>query len=435
MISKKVLAVIKREYITRVRTKGFIIGTFLFPVILVFIFGGIFLFAVFFQPSTKTYFVIDQTGRIYPEFVNMLSDTLDSGEPKYRFIEKKVSSDSLVAALEAYQKLVMRKEIDGYLVIPEELIESREVKYSARSVSNFEEQGRFAHVLSRIVTNFRFENLGLSPIEIQKQLSLGRIKLVSRQVTKEGEIEKSGTSSFVLTYILSYIIFLLIMIYGQTLMRSVIEEKSQRITETIISSIKPIELMLGKIVGICSLGLTQLALIGLIVLAAVTYAEPLFIRFGVNAPDFLYVVRQIKFSGSVFAFMLIFFLLGLVFFSSLYAGVGAIVNTEDEGQHFQMPIIFLILTGYFIMFPVLQNPETTTAFWASLIPLFTPLVMFARIAVSDPIMPKGAYLSLFTMLLSTILLIVLIAKIYRVGILMYGKKPSFKEVIKWIRYH
>ena len=434
MFNKKVFAVISREFLTRAKTKGFVIGTLIFPLMLVLIFGGIFLFSMLFKPATRTYYVVDQTGKIYDEFVRMLPDTLKNGKLKYQFIKQDVSAGQLENVMVDYQKLIMNNKIDGYLVIPENVIESREVRYSAKSVSDFDQQRDFERALSRIVTNIRLENIGLSPDVIRQEMGQGNVRLVSRQVTEKGEIEKSGMSSFVLTYFLTYIMLLMIMIYGATLMRSVIEEKSQRITETIISSIKPIELMIGKILGICGLGLTQLILMGLIILAIVHFGESLFVKMGVNIPELFKVIRQINFSPAVFIFMILFFLMGFVFFSSLFAAVGAMVTTEDEGQQYQMPLVFLVLISYFIMFSVAKNPETPMAFWTSLIPFFTPLVMFTRIAVSDPILPSGAIISIFTMLLSTVLLIWFVAKIYRVGILMYGKKASFKEAIKWIRY-
>jgi ABC-2 type transport system permease protein len=434
MFNKKVFAVISREFLTRAKTKGFVIGTLIFPLMLVLIFGGIFLFSMLFKPATRTYYVVDQTGKIYDEFVRMLPDTLKNGKLKYQFIKQDVSAGQLENVMVDYQKLIMNNKIDGYLVIPENVIESREVRYSAKSVSDFDQQRDFERALSRIVTNIRLENIGLSPDVIRQEMGQGNVRLVSRQVTEKGEIEKSGVSSFVLTYFLTYIMLLMIMIYGATLMRSVIEEKSQRITETIISSIKPIELMIGKILGICGLGLTQLILMGLIILAIVHFGESLFVKMGVNIPELFKVIRQINFSPAVFIFMILFFLMGFVFFSSLFAAVGAMVTTEDEGQQYQMPLVFLVLISYFIMFSVAKNPETPMALWTSLIPFFTPLVMFTRIAVSDPILPSGAIISIFTMLLSTVLLIWFVAKIYRVGILMYGKKASFKEAIKWIRY-
>ncbi|HEX9973205.1 MAG TPA: ABC transporter permease, partial [bacterium] len=357
-MNKKVLAVISREFLTRAKTKGFIIGTLIFPLMLVLIFGGIFIFSTLFKPATRTYYVVDQTGKIYDEFVRMLPDTLKNGQLQYQLIKQNVSAEQLENAMTDYQKLVRNKKIDGYLVIPENIVESKEVRYSAKSVSDFDQQGDFERALSRIVTNIRLENIGLSPEVIRREMGQGNVRLVSRQVTEKGEIEKSGVSSFVLTYFLTYIMLLMLMVYGAMLMRSVIEEKSQRITETIISSIKPIELMMGKILGICGLGLTQLILMGAIILAIVHFGESIFVKMGVNIPELFKILQQINFSPAVFIFMILFFLMGFVFFSSLFAAVGAMVTTEDEGQQYQMPLVFIVLISYFIMFSVAKNPET-----------------------------------------------------------------------------
>jgi len=433
-MNKKVWAVIKREFVTRAKTKGFIIGTLLFPVLVIFIFSAVFLFSLIFKPSTRQYYIVDQSNQIYNEFVSMNADTFKNGQPKYRFTEQKVDSTELERALESYQEMVRNKQLDGYLFIPADVVESRQVKYSARNISDWDELRDFERALSRIVTNIRLEQKGFSANEIRKEMSQGYIHLVSRQVTQEGEVEKSGLSSFGLAYLLGYMMLLMIMIYGQMLLRSVIEEKTQRITETIISSIRPVDLMLGKIIGICALGLTQLVMAGLFIYLAVAFAEPIFTKFGVTDVGFLNFIRQIDFSSTVFAFLIIFFLLGFVFYSCLYAALGAMVTTEDEGQQMQMPIIFAILAAFFMMIPIIKNPETPMAFWTSLIPFFTPITMFGRVAVSDPMLPSGAILSVFTMIIFTGLLIWVVAKIYRVGILMYGKKASLKEALKWVRY-
>ena len=433
-MNKKVFAVIKREFFTRVRTKGFIIGTLLFPLIIVFLFGSMFIFAKFFAPSTRHFYVIDQTEKIYDEMVKMLPDTLKSGEPKYIFTEVKVFSDDIETITKELQDKVIRKEIYGYLFIPENILESREVKYSARNVSDFEELEQLQRTISRIVGNIRLENLGVSPDQIRKEMSLGWVSLISHQVTEKGEISKHGGANFLLTYLLSYMLLLFIIIYGQTVTRSVIEEKSQRITETIISSIKPIELMLGKMLGICFLGITQIFTIGIFIFLVAKFGEPLLVKAGVSGSEFLNIMRNLEFSPVVFGFMIIYFFMGYLFYASIFAAIGSMVNTEDEGQQFLAPVIILNMVGFFIMISVARNPDTTAAFWASLIPFFTPVVMFSRIAVSDPMMPSGAYLSLFTMSIFIFLIIKLVAKIYRVGILMYGKKPSMKEIVKWIKY-
>jgi len=434
MIGKKIFAVIRREFVTRAKTKGFIIGTLLFPVILIFIFGGIFIFSALVKPSTQDFVVIDQTGTIYERFVELLPDTLRNGEPKYQFSQRYADSGQLEETLAELQRHTIQKEIDGYLVIPADIYETREVRYSARSVSDFDELRELERALSRIVTNQRLEKLGFSPSEIRDQFDLGRVNLVSHQVTDGGEIQKNSGASFILTYVLAYILLILTMVYGQTLMRSVIEEKSQRITETIVSSVSPLDLLTGKLIGVCALGFVQLFTVGIMILGLVAYGEGILMGLGVNVGELLGIVRDIQFSASIFGFMMFYFVVGFLFYAGLFAAVGAMVNTEDEGQQFQMPLIILIMLGYFLMFSVAKNPDTGSAYWLSLVPFYTPLLMFARIAVSDPVMPSGAYLSIFTMIGFTFLIIWFSARIYRVGILMYGKKPSLKEAIRWIRY-
>ena len=434
MIGKKIFAVVRREFVTRAKTKGFIIGTLLFPVILIFIFGGVFIFSALVKPSTQDFVVIDQTGTIYERFVELLPDTLRNGEPKYQFSQRYADSGQLEETLAELQRHTIQKEIDGYLVIPADIYETREVRYSARSVSDFDELRELERALSRIVTNQRLEKLGFSPSEIRDQFDLGRVNLVSHQVTDGGEIQKNSGASFILTYVLAYILLILTMVYGQTLMRSVIEEKSQRITETIVSSVSPLDLLTGKLIGVCALGFVQLFTVGIMILGLVAYGEGILMGLGVNVGELLGIVRDIQFSASIFGFMMFYFVVGFLFYAGLFAAVGAMVNTEDEGQQFQMPLIILIMLGYFLMFSVAKNPDTGSAYWLSLVPFYTPLLMFARIAVSDPVMPSGAYLSIFTMIGFTFLIIWFSARIYRVGILMYGKKPSLKEAIRWIRY-
>ena len=262
IMNKKIWAVVSREFLTRAKTKGYIIGTLMFPVILIFLFGGIFIFGRFFQPSTQHFEVIDQTGKIFPQMVEMLSDTLKNGSLKYSFTEIDATEENLENTLEELRTKVLQKVIDGFFIIPDNILTSRQVKYSARNVSNFDDLRDIERVISKSVGNIRLENLGYSPEVIRQEMYAGYISLTSYQVTEKGEISKSGVSNFLLTYLLTYLLMLFIMIYGQAVTGSVIEEKSQRITETIISSIKPIELMMGKIVGICLLGITQLTVIG-----------------------------------------------------------------------------------------------------------------------------------------------------------------------------
>ncbi|RLC53137.1 MAG: hypothetical protein DRI23_01200 [Candidatus Cloacimonadota bacterium] len=434
IMNKKIWAVVSREYFTRAKTKGYIIGTLMFPIIIVFLFGGIYIFGKAFQPSTQNFAVIDQTGRIYVQMVEMLPDTLKNGSLKFSFSEIKTIDENLEPTIEELKQKVLNKKLTGFLVIPENILESKEVKYSARNVSNFDDLEKIEWAISKSVSNIRLENLGYSPEVIRREMYAGYINLTSFQLTEKGEVSKSGVSNFLLTYLLTYLLMLFIMIYGQTITASVIEEKSQRITETIISSIKPVELMMGKLVGVCLLGITQLVVIGSFVYLLSAFGAPFLLKMGIETPKLLNIIGNLQFTPVVFMFFILYFFMGYLLYATLFAAVGSMVNTTDEGQQFLTPIIFLNIIGFFIMITVAQNPDTPAAFWASLFPFFTPSVMFARIAVSHPSLPSGAVLSIFTMGISIYLIIKLVAKIYRVGILMYGKKPSLKEALKWIRY-
>jgi ABC-2 type transport system permease protein len=434
MLNRKVLTVIKREFITRVRTKGFIIGTILFPLIMTLIFAGVYIFGKFFQPSTREYAVIDETGYIYAEFTSSLSDTLKTGEPKYIFTEIMTTLENKEDVVKELQAEINAKKLHGYVLIPADIVEERQAYYAARHVGDFEEQRSFSRAISRQVANQRLKIKGYPAEEIRNEINQGWVNLVSAQVTSQGEVKKNSVSNYLMTYLLSYFLMLFIMSYGQSVTRSVIEEKSQRITETIISSIKPGELMLGKLAGISLTGVTQMLVFGGFIFAVAKYGAPLMAQAGLPHGRFMAIMENLQLSVPVFIFFLLFFLMGYAIYALLFAAVGAMVNTEDEGQQFLLPIIILNILGFLIMISVAKNPDTPAAFWASLFPFFTPVVMFCRIAVSDPVMPSGAYISLVTLAASIYLIFKLVARIYRVGILMYGKKPSLKEVWKWIRY-
>ncbi len=433
-MNSKTSAVIGREYLTRVKTKGFIIGTLLLPVMLILAFGGIFIFGIFFKPDTRDFVVIDETGQIYSEFISLLPDTLKNGEPRFRFSQYDLRDKDLSTARNELEKRVLNEEIDAFFIIPDDIISSRSVSYMGRSVSDFEEQEDLQRALSRVVTNLRLEQKGFPAETIREEMKQGYVSLQSIQVTQKGNVKKDGGSNFLLAYLLSYILFLFIMIYGQTVTRSVIEEKSQRITETIIASIKPVALMLGKLVGICLVGLTQITVIAGFIYVIAVYGGDLLTRAGVQLPELMKILSNLSFSPVVLLFFFLFFLMGYLIYAALFAAIGAMVNTEDEGSQLMGPMVILNILSFFVMFSVAKNPDTAAAFWVSLFPFFTPVVMFSRIAVSSPVLPSGAILSLFTTALSIYLLLRITAKIYRVGILMYGKKPSFKEAWKWLKY-
>lgn len=433
-MSKKMFVILKREFFTRARSKSFIIGTLIFPLLLVLIFGGYYFFSKMSQPSTKSFYVVDKSDLVYEKLSRSLQDTLKTGAPRFEFIKYNNTENNFDRQIEKIRQDVINEKVYGYMIIPENIIEQRKIEYKASNVGDFEDQRIIRNTISDIIKSHRLENLGLDSDKIEEEISKSRVRLATSQITEEGEVEKSGGASFLLSYIMTYIMFLMIIIYGQITMRSVITEKNERITESIVSAVKPFSLMSGKILGICLLGLVQMLVFGLIISILVGYQEPIFSRFGLENSGLMQVISDIHFTPFIFATFLFYFVVGFIFYSSLAAAIGAMVSTTDEGQQFFQAVVFLLLISFFMVMSVVQNPNTGLAFWGSLVPFFTPVVMFGRITATSPTLPSGFYLSIFTLLGSTALLIWLTAKIYRVGILMYGKKASLKEVVKWIRY-
>ncbi|MFC1564541.1 ABC transporter permease [candidate division KSB1 bacterium] len=426
----KTISIIKREYLTRVRSKYFIISTFFIPVLMLIIFGGIFTIGKFFKSSTRSFYVIDQSGRVFDEFTALLQDTLAGGEPEFVFTEIESDESNLDNKLDEFKSLVVNNEIDGYLVIPENILQRRRVNYSARSVGNIEEQAEIRGALSTVVTNLRFEERGLSSEEIQKEFEAGLIEIESVQITTEGAVEKSSETSNRIATFFVFMMYMVLVIYGQMLMNSVIEDKTQRVSETVLSSIRPFELMLGKNIGISMLGVTQLFIYGIIMFAGINLSESFFPA----GAEILQTINELSFSPAVIFFLLIYFLMGFIFYASIYGAVGAMVSTEDEGKQMQIPITLFIVVAFFIALISIDNPEAHRTYLASLIPFFTPIVMIARIAATDPILPEGTFLSIIILFVSIIIMTIFSSRIFRTGILMYGKKASLKEALKWLRY-
>ncbi|MFC1553653.1 ABC transporter permease [candidate division KSB1 bacterium] len=433
MFSNKVFTVIKREYLTRLKTKGFIIGTFLLPILMILMIAGVVAFGLLVAEEQRKIVMVDQTGEIFEQFTSYFPDTLDNGEKVYDFIDGSSYSGTIDDKIEIFKEQVLSKEIDGYIVIPEDLYDSLTIKYSARNVSNLEESSRFTGALNRLIQNKRLEELELSPNVIRRLMST-RVRIETRQVTKEGEIESSSEVNAGLAYLLTILLYITLLVYGAMVMRSVLEEKTQRITETIVSSIKPLQLLGGKIAGICSLGITQLLIWGIVIYIPVAFGEGLINRFAPQAAGVLEFIKLIHFSPLTFVFFIVFFILGFVLYSALFAVVGSIVNTEDEAQQLQLPVMIPIIFQYVLFFFVVQHPESDTSYWVSLIPFFTPILMLARLSVLEPQIPDGLFLSVILTVITVILVLKLTSKIYRVGILMYGKRPNLKELMKWIKY-
>ncbi|MBB4801362.1 ABC-2 type transport system permease protein [Flavobacterium nitrogenifigens] len=432
--------IIKREFIAKVRNKSFVVMTFLSPLLFVAI--AVFIgYLSSMKAETKSIVIHDATGLFASDF---LKENKNSSEFKFYNL-----SDFDVQAL---KDSITTERFSGLIVIPktnnvndlENKIEF--ISNNSPSISFIE---RTQNVIAKKITKLNLEEAKLDTLAIQKAQSKVNIHLVKAS----GEESLKGLNEIKIGIggAFGYLIMMFIIIYGNMVMRSVIEEKTNRIIEIIISSVKPFQLMIGKIVGTSLAGILQFmiwAIIGLGLMFAASAFFGVNVGAGSNIPPVLAQSAQHDFSGvvqmglreawnlpiaSIIIGFVVYFIGGYFLYSSFYAAIGAAVDNQTDSQQFLLPIIMpLILSVYIGFFTVVNDPHGSIAVIFSMIPLTSPIVMLMRIPFGVPWWQIAISVSL---LFATFFLVVwFAAKIYRVGILMYGKKPSWKELYKWLKY-
>lgn len=435
---RKILVVIKREYIQMVRTKGFIIGTVLGPVFMIALIVVPIIVSSVSVEKQETIGVVDLTNEIFMELDKKLDHKdhrLKDGFRRY-VLEKIEPSAGLEELRHKLRERVLKKELSAYIYIPEDVLEigvresavrdsepeEKKVEYVSEHTTDFEKLRTLSRVLNNVIIEKRLKREGLDPQKVSQYIK--RVELQPIKITKKGE-EKDTGGTFMISYILALIIYMAILIYGQVIMRGVIEEKSSRVVEVVLSSLKPFQLMMGKILGIGAVGLTQFSIWTLFGIGASVYGTS-FIPAGVN-------FSMPSIPAHVFVYFVVFFILGYFLFGTLYAAIGSMVNSEKEAQQLVMPVTMFLIVPIMLMIFIIRAPNSSIAVFLSFIPFFAPILMFLRITVLLP--PFGQIGASIVILILTILLMIwLTAKIYRVGILMYGKRPKFAEIVRWIRY-
>ncbi len=424
---QKFLTILRREYVSRVKTKGFILGTILIPLFLIAVSVLPAIMVLLKSEDQRRIVVVDMSGEIYDALYNLLDDSTETGIRKFNLRREDAQAGNLDDVKKSLADEIDQSKLDSYIYIPSNILESSGAEFYGRVVSNFQENDRIRDAISRIVTETRIKRSGLDP-EAVRQLTKG-VHLVTFKVGPGGKEEEDRGYSFGLAYGLAMFLYISMFIYGAIILRSVIEEKSSRVIESVISSVKPFHLMAGKIFGVGAVGLTQF-LIWTLALAAISLYGVQVV--GMMAPAAKGVNLPTVPVGVLVAFVL-YFLLGYFLYATLYAAVGAMVNSDQEAQQLQWPIVILIVIPImFIMF-IIQNPASQTSVILSMIPFFAPIIMLARIVVQMP--PLWEILLSMLIMVATIFgAIWIVSKIYRVGVLMYGKRPNLPEIIKWIRY-
>jgi ABC-2 type transport system permease protein len=428
---KKFLAVVKREYLQRVRAKMFIVTTIVLPLIMS-LFGIVPIIILNIDAgSAMRIAVIDETGKMY-EHLNEAMDIDSSQEanandqrrrPFGNFVLELVNSNQSLEQTKAQlEQRLHSKGLDGYLVLPKDFLERGQAEFYNRNPVDVLSQRTLDSALNRAV---RQQRLIEAKVDTRTRDELFKpVKVQAIKVGATGNERDSG-EAFGLVFGIGFVMYLSILMYGQVILGAVIEEKETRIAEILFSSVKPFTLMMGKLVGVSLVALTQLTIWSLAFSAFALYGVNLLASRGMQTS-----VPSIPFAH--FVYFGLFFLLGYFIYATIYALVGSMVTTAQEGGQLAMPIILILVISFYLFFPVSRNPDSTFAFWVSIIPFSAPVAMLVRIVTQTPPFWQIA-LSLGVGLCWVLVIMWIASRIYRVGMLMYGKRASFPEAWRWAR--
>lgn len=444
---RKFLAVVKREYSKLVWAKTFIVGTLLAPLMSIgFMVVPALIFSI--EGDAVRVAVVDQSGKLFaPVSASLLTgkkrgqqnsrdsvadavnqsqqerakQTAEQMNGRFLVEEIKIGDKSLEQIKRELDGRLLDQTLDAYVVIPQEF-EREDFQLFARNTSDFIAQARIEDALNNAVREARMAEASLSREKLE---DINReINLTSTRVTESGKSEDSG-NGFFLYFIVGLLIYLVLAIYGQTILGAVVEEKETRIAEILFSSARPFTLLMGKLVGVGLVALTQLGI--WVVSAAVlgVYGLAQLQRSGVD-------ISLPSVSPFFVAGLFVFFILGFFTYATIYALIGSMVTTVQEGGQLAFPPILLLLMALYSAFPVIRSPNSDFAFWFSILPFVSPIVMPVRLAIQTP--PLWQILLAILLNLAAIFALVWIAsRAYRIGMLMYGKKATVPEVLKWIR--
>jgi len=443
----KIKLIISREYLSRVKKKSFIVMTLLGPILFAAMLVVPAWLASMDDTEVKNIAVIDESGI----FIDKITDT---DYIKFEYLE----DNSLNEIKKNFS------ELDYYAVLqimPSITYEESAVHLFSKKQPSFSVKSHISNSMEKELRNNKLRANGIDE-EVLKSIKSG-VSIRTIQWTDDGEAKESSTEiAMAVGYIGGFLIYFFIFMFGAQVMRGVIEEKTSRIVEIIISSARPFQLMMGKIVGIAMVGLTQFLLWIVLTFLIITGVKTAFFpELGTqnaqevavqnlmenqempeevanmqsqNMDKFSSIVNSIKAVdfGVMFGSFIFFFLGGYLLYGSLFAAVGSAVDNETDTQQFMLPITIPLILGIFVMMNVVQNPESSIAFWFSIIPFTSPIVMMVRIPFGVPYWELA--LSMGLLIITFIGSVWLAGKIYRTGILMYGKKVNYKELWKWLKY-
>jgi ABC-2 type transport system permease protein len=430
----KTLLIIKREYFSRVKKKSFLIMTFLVPMLIIGMYALIFALSMSGGDNIPTVEVIDESGIFEKAFDDKKS------------VNFEVSELSLTEA----KKRVINNEDAFVLYIPKNISTGGSIEMFAQKKAGLSVISTIERQLNDQMRTKLLKDAGIDSETLDKIKP--NLSVVSKELTIEGEKDSSSGAAMAVGFAAAILIYMSLFIYGIQVMRGIIEEKTSRIVEVVISSVKPFQLMMGKIIGIGLVGLTQFMLWIVLSASLMTLATTILFKDKVeqvksempmnkqveavsnNGPgmDIVKAVQTVQWTYILPVFI-IFFLGGYMLYSALFAAVGSAVDSDTETQQFMLPITLPLLFTYIMSFSfIVNNPDSSLSFWLSIIPFTSPIAMMVRLPFGVPNWELA--LSIFLLIGGFIFTTWVASRIYRVGILMYGKKVSFKELGKWFMY-
>ncbi|MBQ4533356.1 MAG: ABC transporter permease [Alistipes sp.] len=434
----KIGIIITREFNERVRKKSFIITTILMPLLMIGLMVAPSLMMLFAKGEQKSLVVIDQSGIIAPQL---------EGDEEINFTPMDVTLDEARAD----------SNIFGVLWIGSDVVDNpSNVKLYTNSSSSMSLESNLASQMEKIIERERLKRYDIENLEQIMQDVKVKVSFTTfrNDLSEEGEDEEatSSTIAYLLGLVLGMMLYMFLIIYGSMVMTSVIEEKGSRVLDVLVSSVSPFQLMMGKILGVASVAVTQIAIWGVLVcgigavvlpalmpedvmqtVEAVQMGQMTSVEADIDA-DLLSAVSLATDVGGLimmFVWLLLFLVGGFLFYSAMFAAVGSAVDSIQDANQLQTPITVPIILALILAMSVFNDPNSTLAFWGSIIPFTSPVVMMARVPFGIP--TWQIILSLVLLYASVVAMAWAAGKIYRVGIFMHGKKPSFKELLSWIK--
>ncbi len=440
---KNIFLVLQREYLVRVKKKSFIIMTLLTPLLMVAFYGFV-IWAAVGSIDTKHIDILDESGLFTGEFK-------DTESLKFNY---------LTSSVDAAKATLKNSDASALVVIPEDILTNpKNLKIYAEKNVSLDLKSSIENVIERQIENIKLTEAGIT----RKILEDSRVNVSSQTISISEGVEQASSSAAatIIGGVCAFLIYLTLIIYGTQVMRGVTEEKTSRIVEVIISSIKPMHLMMGKILGVALVGLTQFVLwiiftVGLVTATTAIFADkmpadteqavraaqdiqkqtnPAAAQFTQQADnpvaDIKHAIDGLNIPLIIGAF-LFYFLGGYLLYSALFGAIGAAVDNDSDTQQFVFPIMMPIIMSIAIAQFVIREPDGPMAFWTSMIPFTSPVIMMIRIPFGVPVWELA--LSMFLLVIGFIGTIWIASRIYRIGILMYGKKITYKELGKWLFY-